>query len=127
MQDTFTYQEIMEAYGAAQQLSMIAIPQKTAYRLSRLLDRLTTCFKQITKEKIELVKKYGVEEKPGSGGYKIPDEKKAEFEKIWETFCEQTMDIEYMPIACNMFPSLPAACILGMGKFMIEEEKILTR
>jgi hypothetical protein len=127
MKDSFTYQEILEAQNAAMQLGMISVPQKTAYRLSRIMDRLRTSTNIITREKMDLYKKYGTETKPGSGEYKIPDEKLTEFKGIWETFLEQKMDIEYMPIAVNMFQQLPAAAICGMGRFMIEEEKIISR
>jgi hypothetical protein len=126
MQDTFTYQEILEAQNAVMQLGMISVPTKTAYRLSRIMERLRVATNSITKEKMDLYKKYGTETKEGSGEFKIPDEKLTEFKGIWETFLEQKIDIEYMPIAVNMFPQLPAAAILGMGNFMVEEEKIFT-
>jgi hypothetical protein len=127
MTESFTYQEILEAQNAAMQLGMISVPQKTAYRLSRIIDRLRTCTNIITKEKMDLYKKYGTETKEGSGEYKIPDEKLTEFKSIWEMFLEQKMDIDFMPVAINMFQQLPAAAIVGMGRFMIEEEKIISR
>ena len=47
--------------------------------------------------------------------------------KVWIPFMEKTIEIEYMgPIAVNMFPQLPANAIIGMGRLMCEEEKILT-
>ena len=126
MKDTFTYNEVLQAYNSCMQIGMNNVPQKTAYRLSRIMDRLQAASKIIHKEKMDLYKKYGTETQAGKGEYKIPDDKMKDFEKIWETFLEQTMEIEYPgPIACNCFPALPAAAILGMGKFMVEEEKII--
>jgi hypothetical protein len=127
MQAIMSYAQILEAYQGAAQLGMIQVQQKTAYRLSRIIDRLQSAVKTINKEKLALYKEHGEETKAGSGEYKIPDAKMEDFKnKVWEPFLEKTLEIEFMPVACNMFPSLPAAAIVAMGPMMIEEETIVT-
>lgn len=126
MQDTFTYQEIEEAINGAIVLGQMAVGQKTAYRLARIMTKLRSIKIGIEKEKIELYKEWGTETPGKKGEFKIPDDKMDEFQKAFKEFMETTIEVEYMPIACNMFAQLPAAAIVGMGKFMIEEEKIIT-
>lgn len=126
MQDTFTYREIEEAINGAIVLGQMPVGQKTAYRLARIMTKLRSVKMDIEKSKVELYKQWGTESPGKKGEFKIADDKMEEFNKIFVEFMEQTIEVEYMPIACNMFAQLPAAAIVGMGKFMIEEEKIIT-
>ncbi|CAM5998858.1 unnamed protein product [Sphagnum balticum] len=53
-------------------------------------------------------------------------EKMEEFIKAMDDLMENsTIEIEYMPVACDMFPQLSASAILGMGKFMTESNMII--
>lgn len=126
MQDTFTYREIEEAINGAIVLGQMPVQQKTAYRLAKIMNRLRSIKISIEKEKVELYQIHGSETPGKKGEFKIPDDKMEEFNKSFFEFMERTVEVEYQPIACNMFQNLPAAAIVGMGKFMIEEEKILT-
>lgn len=125
MKETFTYDEIMKANQAAMQLSIIKVPQKTAYRLSKLLYKLSSLTKDIDKERLALYKKFGTEKNPGQGDYTVGAEQQVKFMEALDLVMGQTLEVEFLPIACNMFTELPAQCIFGMGKFMIEEEKIV--
>lgn len=126
MKETFTYKEIQEAQNAAIQLGQIRVNQKTAYRLARIIDKLKIVGKDIGKQELELYKKYGKEKTPGKGDWTVPDAEFESFMPVLNEFMDNTVEVEFMPIACNMFAELPAAAIVGMGKFMIEEELITT-
>ena len=126
MKETFTYREIQEALPAAQGLGQLNVPQKTAYRLSRIIEKLKSAGKDIGKAQLELYKQYGHEKTPGKGDWNIPEDKIAEFIPVMDKLMdENTIEIEYNPVACNMFTALPAASIVAMGKFMIETELII--
>lgn len=125
MQGTFTYREILEANNAAMMLGQMRVGQKTAYRLAKIMNKLRLLSQDIEKEKIEMYKNYGSENPGKKGEFKIPDDKMDEFNKIFEEFLKTNVEVEYHPVACNMFQELPAAAIVGMGNFMIEEEKII--
>lgn len=126
MKESFTYRQIGEANQAAVQLGMMRVGQKTAYKLARIIEKTKSIGKDINKGQLEFYKKYGHEKTQGKNDWTIPEDKQVEFMKEFDEFMDgTTVEIEFMPVACNMFEELPANCILGMGNFMIEEEKIV--
>lgn len=126
MKETFTYREIQEALPAAQGLGQLNAPQKTAYRLARIIEKLKSAGKEVGKAQLELYKKYGHEKTPGKGDWNIADDKLVEFIPVMDKLMdESTVEIEYMPVACNMFTAMPASTIVAMGRLMIEQELII--
>ena len=126
MKETFTYREIQDALPAAQQLGALNAPQKTAYRLARLIEKLKSAGKEIGKAQLELYKKHGAEKTPGKGDWNIPDDKLATFIPVMDKLMDDNkIEIDFMPIACNMFTAMPASVIVAMGKLMVEKETII--
>ena len=126
MKETFTYKEILEAVQASNHLTMMPAPPKTAYRLAKLVNKLRSLSKDIDKNRFELYKIWGHEKTPGKGDYAVPEDKMPDFLKELDTFLGGSIEIEFHPIVCNQFEKLPAEAIIGMGKFMVEQELIDT-
>jgi hypothetical protein len=128
MKESFTYREIQEALPAAQQLGALNAPQKTAYRLARIIEKLKIAGKEIGKAQLELYKIYGHEKTPGKGDWNIPEDKLMEFIPVMDSLMDMhTIEIDFMPVACNMFTAMSASNIVAMGRFMVEEEIIITK
>ena len=126
MKDTFTYREINEANQAIAQLGQITVNQKTAYRLSRIMDKVRSAGRQVGKEQLEIYKQLGYKNPAAQGGWAVKPENMEAFIKAMDELMDtHTVDIEYTPIACDMFAQLPAEAILGMGRFMIETTVII--
>jgi hypothetical protein len=72
---------------------------KIAYRLKRIVDKLGSAFNDIDKERVKLVKFYGVENKDKSG-FKVPEDKIDDFNKAYEKLLAEKVkvDIELIPL-----------------------------
>ena len=126
MKEKFTYREINDANQAIGQLGQITVGQKTAYRLSRIMEKVRSAGRQVGKDQLEIYKQLGYRNPAAQGGWAVKPENMEAFIKAMDDLMDnKTIEIEYMPVACNMFAQLPAEAILGMGKLMVEEEKII--
>ena len=126
MKDTFTYREINEANQAIAQLGQITVNQKTAYRLSRIMEKVRSAGRQVGKEQLEIYKQLGYKNLAAQGGWAVKPENMEAFIAAMDLLMDgKTVEIEYMPIACDMFAQLPADAIIGMGRFMTETSLII--
>ena len=85
------------------------IPQIAKFKLARIHDALDKVFGPLEEYRIGLVQKYGHErfadeEKKVSLGWQIEEnsEQYKQFEKDWEEFCKQTMDVTVTPVTLTM-------------------------
>ena len=126
MIEKFSYREIQEANQAIGQLGQITVNQKTAYRLSRIMEKVRSAGRQVGKEQLEIYKQLGYKNPAAQGGWAVKPENMEAFIKAMDDLMDnRTVEIEYMPIACDMFAQLPAEAIVGMGRFMIETTVII--
>lgn len=85
------------------------IPQIAKFKLARIHDALDKVFGPLEEYRMGLVQKYGTEqfadeEKKISMGWQIGENTDAykAFEKDWEAFCAQIMDVTVTPITLTM-------------------------
>jgi hypothetical protein len=108
------------------------IPQIAKFKLARIHDALDKVFVPLEEYRIGLVQKYGQEKfadeaKTVSLGWQIEENSDAykAFEKDWEEFCTQTMDVTVTPITITMLgdasDGLEALEFKLLGPLVIEE------
>jgi hypothetical protein len=85
------------------------LPMIAKFKLARIHDALDKVFGPLEEYRIGLVQKYGEErfadeEKKVSLGWQIAEgsENYKLFEKDWDEFCKQTMDVTVTPITLTM-------------------------
>lgn len=121
---SFTKKEILEASQAINHLTMQNVPQKTAYRLAKLAQKIRSLAKDIDKDRLKLYKVWGKEKTQGKGDFSVAEEKMPEFLTELDKMLGVTVEVDFHPVACNQFKEIQAEAILGMGAFMVEEELI---
>jgi hypothetical protein len=108
------------------------IPQIAKFKLARIHDVLDKVFGPLEEYRIGLVQKHGQEKfadeaKTVSLGWQIEENSDAykAFEKDWEEFCKQTMDVTVTPITLAMLgdasDGIEALEFKLLGPLVIEE------
>jgi len=77
---------------------------KLSYRLKKISDKLRSAFNQLDKERIELVKKYGVEDKVKKS-ISVSPERMPDFKKEWDKKLDALITIDFEPIPMDLLVS----------------------
>jgi len=117
--------ELQQITGALGKIINKPIQFKLAYRLTKFANKLQSVFKDIEKQRVTLVEKYGVEDKEKKT-FSVPKEKLEEFHKEFDLVLEKDISLDIEPIPQELLISagieISAAELASIEQF-IEKEK----
>lgn len=113
-----TLGEIHEANNTFHKLAQMNLAPKAAYRVAKLLQKITAEMKYIEGQRLELFKKHGSPD--AKGDYSVGEPGKEEFLKEQAVLfaLESTMSYELIPVDILTGGSLSPADMLKIDKFL---------
>lgn len=104
-----------------QELSILSntdVSMKAAYKVAKLINKITPEFNLIEKFRVDLVNKYGVSD--DKGNINVPSEKLEEFGKEFNDFLNTEIELDIEPLSEDLFDKgiIKTSILLDLGKFI---------
>lgn len=93
--------QLTAAYEAFGRLSKEKLPPKGGYWVARMVTKLEPEMTAIEKRRVALVQEVGVED--GKGGWKVTDEKVAEFVEKWSPVLKEEIEVDVPKVKLEHF------------------------
>lgn len=96
------YIDIKNSQGPLNKLSKVKLPTKVAYRISRLISKVTSIVKQYERDRYELVKKLGSLTDKEKNSWDVKKENLATYFEEVSKNEEKEMEIDFEPIELGL-------------------------
>ena len=93
---------IVNSKNTLEKLASLSLPIKVAYRVSKLLSKVSSEFKDFEDSRIKLIRKFGTEK--DDGNIEVSEENKVKFFAEMNELLNEEVELSFAPLELNSFP-----------------------
>lgn len=101
------FEQLKDSQLALVKLSKFKLPVKTAYWISRLINKVNSEIKEGEKERFELIKKFGELTNKKTNSWTVTEEHLIEYQEAITKRDEKELDFDFEPIKLSSLGEIP--------------------